>query len=406
MTAFMVAKSDGDSYGQLQVFTMPRSNLPNGPALVQGEIQSNDEVSRQESLLGTVGSRVSYGSLAAIPIDNGLVWIRPFYVTSTQTNLPNLRFVIVNYEGNVAIQPTLLDALADVFDQDLPEGEQPPPDGGEEPEEPEGTVDEQVAALLTEAADLFEQADQALSDRDLAEYERLTEEAKALVQTGPAAAPGSGRRRGADHDDDHHRGNLGVAPRSGGGRPLPGLPVEVDRGGVERIAQVDDGLRQRAGPPLPAVLGDDGRHPDRQVVDPCLQLHRHLGQLGRDAGGVEAHLQQVVLGGQVEVALVAGQLVQPVLHPRQPLVELLRVDRQGHQRPFGAERRQGRRLGQHDEDAGGTASIRRYRPSSRPSGPVPGGREVFTPLARDAPPAPDGADTHAGARHGAQFGHG
>ncbi|MFL6207086.1 MAG: UPF0182 family protein, partial [Acidimicrobiales bacterium] len=33
MTAFMVAKSDSDRYGQLQVFTMPRSNLPNGPAL-------------------------------------------------------------------------------------------------------------------------------------------------------------------------------------------------------------------------------------------------------------------------------------------------------------------------------------------------------------------------------------
>ena len=55
MTAFMVAKSDGDSYGQLQVFTMPRSNLPNGPALVQGEIQSDEEVSRQESLLGEAG---------------------------------------------------------------------------------------------------------------------------------------------------------------------------------------------------------------------------------------------------------------------------------------------------------------------------------------------------------------
>ena len=82
MTAFMVAKSDGDNYGQLQVFTMPRSNLPNGPALVQGEIQSDEEVSRQESLLGAGRSRVSYGSLAAIPIDNGLVWVRPFYVTS------------------------------------------------------------------------------------------------------------------------------------------------------------------------------------------------------------------------------------------------------------------------------------------------------------------------------------
>ena len=91
---------------------------------------------------------MSYGSLAAIPIDNGLVWVRPFYVTSTQTDLPSLRFVIVNYEGTVSIQPTLLEALADVFDEDAARPGEPPPDPGEEPTEPEGTVDEQVAALL------------------------------------------------------------------------------------------------------------------------------------------------------------------------------------------------------------------------------------------------------------------
>ena len=182
MTAFMVAKSDGDSYGKLQVFTMPRSNLPNGPALVQGEIQSFDEVSRQESLLGSAGSRVSYGSLAAIPIDNGLVWVRPFYVTSTQTDLPTLRFVIVNFESEVSIQPTLNEALAEVFEQDLPEdGETPPPDPGEEePTEPEGTVEEQAAALLTQVADLYAEADAALADGDLGAYDEAMDEIREL----------------------------------------------------------------------------------------------------------------------------------------------------------------------------------------------------------------------------------
>jgi uncharacterized membrane protein (UPF0182 family) len=191
MTAFMVAKSDGENYGKLEVFTMPRSSLPNGPALVQGEIQSTDEVSSQESLLGRAGSRVTYGSLAAIPIDNGLVWVRPFYVTSTQTELPSLRFVIVNYESTVSIKPTLIEALADVFDEDVPDEEQPPPDPGEEPSEPEGTIDEQVAALLAEASDLFDQADQALRDGDLARYEELSDEARALVEDAEALVAGS-----------------------------------------------------------------------------------------------------------------------------------------------------------------------------------------------------------------------
>lgn len=174
MTAFMVAKSDGDEYGKLQVFTMPRNDLPDGPAIVQGRIQSTEEVSRQESLLGEAGSRVSYGSLAAIPIDNGLVWVRPFYVTSTQTDLPTLRFVIVNFEGTVAIRPTLAEALSAVFDQELPEepGEEEP----EEPTEPEGTIDEQAAALLDEIAQLYEEADAALADGDLGAYDEAMDD--------------------------------------------------------------------------------------------------------------------------------------------------------------------------------------------------------------------------------------
>ena len=83
---------------------MPRDNLPNGPALVQGEIQRDPAVSQQETILSGQGSQVSFGSLTAIPIDGGLVYVRPFYVTSNQTEVPGLEKVIVYFEGTVVIQ--------------------------------------------------------------------------------------------------------------------------------------------------------------------------------------------------------------------------------------------------------------------------------------------------------------
>jgi uncharacterized membrane protein (UPF0182 family) len=162
---------------------MPRGNLPSGPALVQGEIQSDEEVSRTESLLGGAGSTVSYGSLTAIPIDGGLVYVRPFYVTSTQTKVPALQKVIVYFEGDVVIRDTLQEALAAEF------GEAPPtledtggtPTEGSPPSTPTGTISEQVAQLLVEANDLFDQADAALAAKDLAKYQDLTNQAKAKV---------------------------------------------------------------------------------------------------------------------------------------------------------------------------------------------------------------------------------
>ena len=178
LTAFMVGKSDGKDYGKLQVFVMPRDNLPNGPALVQGEIQRDASVSQQETLLGGQGSQVSFGSLTAVPIDGGLVYVRPFYVTSNQTEVPGLEKVIVYFEGDVVIRDTLQEALAVVFG-DAPPTLENPPDSLAPPPEVGGTLTEQVARLLMEANDLFAQADDALPD--FAKYADLTRQARAKI---------------------------------------------------------------------------------------------------------------------------------------------------------------------------------------------------------------------------------
>ena len=190
LTAFMVGKSDGDDYGKIEVFVMPRGSLPNGPALVQGEIQRDPAVSTQESLLAGPGSDVSYGSLTAIPIDGGLVWVRPFYVTSSESRVPGLEKVIVYFEGEVAIRDTLQEALVAVFGESPNTREEgfggtdpgeTVTDGELPPEEDTRSLDVRVAELLVEANDLFDQADQALADRDLARYEDLSDQARAKV---------------------------------------------------------------------------------------------------------------------------------------------------------------------------------------------------------------------------------
>ena len=182
LTAFMVAKSDGEDYGKLQVFVMPRGDLPNGPALVQAAIQSDREVGNQETLLSGAGSRVSYGSLLPIPIDGGLVYVRPFYVSSTQTDVPGIAQVIVEFEGTVRIRDTLQEALAAVFGEAPPTQEDP---GGEDPEDPvvpEGDLMQQVSTLLAEANDLFEEAAADLKeDGDLGAYQDKIAEGQAKI---------------------------------------------------------------------------------------------------------------------------------------------------------------------------------------------------------------------------------
>ena len=146
----MVGESDGADYGKLKVYVMPRSRLPNGPALVQGEIQRDQTVSQAETLLSGSGSKVSYGSLTAIPIDNGLLYVRPFYVTSSQTEVPGLEKVIVYFGGDVVIRDTLQEALTAEFGNAPPtlEAGTTPGGGTTPPAAPTGTITQQVAKLL------------------------------------------------------------------------------------------------------------------------------------------------------------------------------------------------------------------------------------------------------------------
>ncbi len=195
LTAFMVARSDPGNYGELVSYEMPRQNRPDGPAIVADAMQSDPVVSEQQTLLGTGESTVKLGNLILVPVDNALVYVRPFYVESDQVQIPELKKVVAFYESDVAIDDTLAGALGQLFDAEKvpdlaevvddpdldPDAPAPDPDDPDDPDPgPELGVNEQAAQLLEQAEALFQERDD-LPASDLAEYQRLTDEAEALV---------------------------------------------------------------------------------------------------------------------------------------------------------------------------------------------------------------------------------
>jgi uncharacterized membrane protein (UPF0182 family) len=109
--------------------------------------------------------------------------VRPFYVSSTQTDVPGLAQVIVEFEGTVRIRDTLQEALAAVFGDAPPTLEEPPGGGTTDPQEPTGTLTEQISSLLAEWRDLVDEADAALKDDgDLATYADKMADARAKIE--------------------------------------------------------------------------------------------------------------------------------------------------------------------------------------------------------------------------------
>jgi uncharacterized protein len=192
LTAFMVARSDPEHYGELVTYEMPRQNRPDGPAIVADAMQSDPVVSELQTLLGTGESTVKLGNLILVPVDDSLVYVRPFYVESNQVRIPELKKVIAFYESKVAIADTLEQALTQLLGE-VPNLDEVVTDEGEvvevpddpnaplDPDDQTGSIDERAARLLEEAEGLFQDARAALSAGDLGEYQALNEEAEALV---------------------------------------------------------------------------------------------------------------------------------------------------------------------------------------------------------------------------------
>jgi uncharacterized membrane protein (UPF0182 family) len=185
LTAFMVARSDPDNYGKLETFVMPQGNRPDGPGIAAATMQSDPAVSELETLLGQQGSKLTYGNLLLVPIDQSLLYVRPVYTEATSTAVPTLQKVIVEFNGKVSVQDTLAQALTALFGASPPTGETPPTGT---PTAPSPPSTDSIASLLDRAAKAFADADQALKAGDLGTYQSKVKEGQSLVQQAQSLA--------------------------------------------------------------------------------------------------------------------------------------------------------------------------------------------------------------------------
>jgi hypothetical protein len=118
MAAWMVARSDGEHYGQLVVYTFPKQKLIYGPKQMVARINQNALVSQQITLWDQSGSNVIRGTLLVIPIEKSLLYVQPLYLKAEDGRIPELKRVIVGYQNSIAMGKDLEDALEQIFGRD------------------------------------------------------------------------------------------------------------------------------------------------------------------------------------------------------------------------------------------------------------------------------------------------
>jgi uncharacterized membrane protein (UPF0182 family) len=189
LAAWMVARSDPDHYGRLLVFQFPKQKLVFGPKQIVGKINQDQFISPQVTLWGQQGSRVIWGTLLVIPINESLLYVRPLYLQSSEGRIPELKQVVVAYQNRIEMAETLTRALAKIFGTSITaalapdrmagadmatilpaaaEGK-PLPTATATPTPPAAGA-ETAAGLMAQIGSHFEAANKALKSGDLATY--------------------------------------------------------------------------------------------------------------------------------------------------------------------------------------------------------------------------------------------
>ncbi|PZO45027.1 MAG: hypothetical protein DCF19_00590 [Pseudanabaena frigida] len=124
LVAWLAARSDGENYGKLFLYTFPKQILVYGTEQIEARINQDPVISQQISLWNRQGSRAIQGNLLIIPIEQSLLYVEPLYLESTQNKLPTLVRVIVAYENRIVMAQTLQQAIESIF---KPEQQSAPP---------------------------------------------------------------------------------------------------------------------------------------------------------------------------------------------------------------------------------------------------------------------------------------
>ncbi|MDP3057273.1 MAG: UPF0182 family protein [bacterium] len=168
LSAWIVARNDGESYGKLLVYRFPKDKLVFGPKQIIGRINQDSEISQQISLWSQGGSQVIQGPLLVIPIEESLLYVRPLYLKAEAGKIPELKRVVVAYENKIAMEETLEEGLVKIFGSGA--GVRPQGTATAKPSASSRIPSQDIQERIQRALGTYEEALRAQRDGDWARY--------------------------------------------------------------------------------------------------------------------------------------------------------------------------------------------------------------------------------------------
>ncbi len=165
MISWVAAMCDAENYGKIIEYQFPKEKLIFGPMQIESRIDQNTEISQLFTLWGQKGSTVIRGNLLVYPVKDSLFYVEPIYLQSEQSELPELKRVIVAYQNKIGVGLDLKGALKQIFSETKIQTQT------SVPAESTGQLqDLNVQELINKAVDDFNAAQEKLRAGDFTGY--------------------------------------------------------------------------------------------------------------------------------------------------------------------------------------------------------------------------------------------
>jgi len=151
-----------------------------GPSQIENRIGQDTVITEQLALWSRGGSRVIRGNLLLIPLGKSTLFVEPVFLEAETGGLPELKRVIVAAGEQIVMEPTLADSIAAIFGAGIKPQEpvaKPPVSTT-----PEYQISPDIAALVQEARQHYEQSQKYLKEGDWSGYGKELDALKTVLE--------------------------------------------------------------------------------------------------------------------------------------------------------------------------------------------------------------------------------
>ena len=179
MTGLLMARNDGDNYGKLVLFKLPKSRVIYGPMQIEAQIDQNTEISKEFSLWNSAGSKYTRGNMFVIPIADSILYVEPVYLEATNSSIPEVKRVIVVYGDQIAYQSNLADCLDELFGSGAGDGFSRGNSTNKKTSSSSASLSQ--SQLITKAQNAYDNAQSALKNGNWSKYGSYMDQLKSYL---------------------------------------------------------------------------------------------------------------------------------------------------------------------------------------------------------------------------------